>query len=226
MLALNTPSIKIVFDHPDFSIIDKPVGVMMHDAQHGIITLMKQQYPSHQWYLAHRLDTATSGCLLLAKSSKSTATLSDLFAQRQIEKYYLALSDKKPKKKQGLIKGDMSKARGGSMKLMKSTENPAITQFFSHAHIPGTRAFLCKPHSGKTHQIRVALKSLGAAILGDKRYGGSTNERMQLRSIGMRFLYQNEVIEVLHWGEEDTHFHINMLPQDWQQPWHLAWPAI
>ena len=218
--------ISILFEHDDFVITDKPNGVMMHDCEKGIITLMRIQYPQHNWHLIHRLDTATSGCLLLAKHGDSAAALSQLFANRQIEKYYLALSDKKPKKKQGLIKGDMEKARNGSMKLSKTMNNPAITQFFSCAHTQGIRALMCKPHTGKTHQIRVALKSQGAPILGDKRYGGTQACKMYLRSIGMRFRYQNQLIEFIDLGESDELFDTKLLPSEWLHPWDLPWPSL
>ena len=52
----------------------------------------------------------------------------------------------------------MAKSRRGMFKLMRSMENPAITQFFSYALGDGKRLYLLKPHSGKTHQLRVALK--------------------------------------------------------------------
>ena len=115
-------------------------------------------------YSVHRLDKMTSGLLLLAKSPQIAAQLTALFTTHQIQKYYLAISDKKPKKKQGLIKGGMQKSRRGMWKLTKEKNNLAITQFFSYSLGNGKRLFVIKPHSGKTHQIRVALKSIGSAI--------------------------------------------------------------
>jgi tRNA pseudouridine32 synthase/23S rRNA pseudouridine746 synthase len=234
-------TIAIVFEHDDFLIIDKPVGVAMHSSDRqveglatspahrlpsSIIPLMRAQLPEHDWHLVHRLDTATSGCLLLAKHKAAASALSQLFAQRRIDKFYLALSDKKPKKKQGLVKGDMQKARGGDLKLSKTLNNPAITQYFSASHTPGVRAFLCKPHTGKTHQIRVALKSQGAPIIGDSRYGGSQAQRMYLFSYGMRFEYQSQAIEVIHLADENEHLHAQRLPSAWQTPWHMDWPVL
>lgn len=58
----------------------------------------------------------------------------------------------------------MERSRRASWKLINSKENPAVTQFFSTAAQGGNRLFLCKPHTGKTHQIRVALKSVGSGI--------------------------------------------------------------
>ncbi len=121
-------------------------------------------------YLVHRLDRMTSGLLLLATSTTMNSILSGMFRRSEVEKYYLALSVHRPSKKQGAIIGDMKSARDGSWMLAKTTDNPAITQFFSVATPQGLRLFVLKPGTGKTHQLRVALRSLGAPILGDSRY--------------------------------------------------------
>ena len=61
----------------------------------------------------------------------------------------------------------MQKARNGAWKLCQSKENPAITRFESVSCEPNLRLFILKPQTGKTHQLRVAMKSLGSPILGD-----------------------------------------------------------
>jgi tRNA pseudouridine32 synthase / 23S rRNA pseudouridine746 synthase len=136
----------------------------------------------------HRLDKMTSGLLLLARTPQANRALSMSFAERQVSKQYLALSDCKPKKKQGWIKGDMQKGRGGSWLLTRSLENPAISWFDSTPVREGLRLFRIKPQTGKTHQIRVAMKSIGAPILGDARYGGSPAERGYLHAWRLDFV--------------------------------------
>ena len=93
-----------------------------------------------------------------------------MFEAHLVAKYYLALSDKKPRKKQGTIKGDMQKSRRSGWRLLNSVNNPAISRFMSTSAGAGKRLFLLKPETGKTHQLRVALKSIGAAIIGDPIY--------------------------------------------------------
>ncbi|WP_371192823.1 TIGR01621 family pseudouridine synthase [Glaciecola sp. SC05] len=221
-----SPAILTLFEHADFSVINKPAGVEMHDSEQGIISLMRQQYPAHDWYLVHRLDTGTSGCLLLAKHKQAASDLGKLFEHRQIEKYYLAISDKRPKKKQGLVKGDMQKARRGDLKLTKTQDNPAITQYFSTSIAPSLRLFICKPHTGKTHQIRVALKSQGAPILGDCRYGGTPDACMHLYSYALCFEYHTERFEVTYLPDTQTLFDPNSIDQSWLVPWQIPWPKI
>ncbi|MBT1450902.1 TIGR01621 family pseudouridine synthase [Glaciecola sp. XM2] len=218
--------ITTLYEHEDFVVINKPIDVAMHDAQNGIISVYSKQRPQCKWFLVHRLDTQTSGCLILAKSSDSAATIARLFAKRSIEKYYLALSNKTPKKKQGLIRGDMKKARSGSYMLTKTSQNPAITQFFSKSVGNGIRGFICKPHSGKTHQIRVALKSIGASILGDMRYGASPSDRMYLHSYGLCFSYKGESLNIFCLPDIGEYFSEAIWPEQWLKPNALSWPKL
>lgn len=87
----------------------------------------------------------TSGILLLARNATAASELSQGFAKRKVEKFYLAIGSKKPKKKQGLICGDMERSRRSSWKLVNSQENPAITQFFSAAAATGSACFCVSP---------------------------------------------------------------------------------
>jgi len=162
---------SVVHENNEFIVINKQAGINFHseDGEFGVVVAAEKAF-SCKLYSVHRLDKMTSGLLLLAKSSQTAAQLSALFFEHQIQKYYLAISDKKPKKKQGLIKGGMEKSRRSMWKLTKQTNNLAITQFFSYALNNGKRLFVVKPHTGKTHQIRVALKSIGSAICGDPLY--------------------------------------------------------
>ena len=122
---------------------------------------------------------------------------SDLFAAKTMRKTYLALGTDKPSKKQGWIKGDMEKSRRGTWKLMRSMENPAVTKFNSHSLEPGLRLFVLHPHTGKTHQLRVAMKSLGSPILGDTLYGGKPASRMFLHAWKIKFDYQDQTFEIV-----------------------------
>lgn len=229
--------IEILFEHEDFLVINKPINVGMHGPQLSICHIMQAQTGIPKLYLVHRLDTATSGCLLMAKNAASAAILSSLFAAREVQKYYLAISDKKPLKKQGKISGDMSKSRGGSYKLDKTLLNPSITFFISQTlyetplHTLETRntkqaalrLFYLKPITGKTHQLRVVLKSLGAPILGDNRYKGSKSDRMYLHAHVLLFTYQNIEFSIRCWPHEGHLFNQAFCAQV-NNVNDLAWP--
>ena len=102
------------------------------------------------------------------------------------------MAQRKPKKKQGWIIGDMEKSRRGKYKLLRSKKKPAITQFFSYLLSPGLRLFILKPLSGKTHQLRVALVSLGTPISGDTHYGGNATDRAYLHAWHLEFTHMNK----------------------------------
>ncbi|ASP40960.1 RNA pseudouridine synthase [Bacterioplanes sanyensis] len=189
---------------------------MHNEDGEGFIAALSQHWQQPLWPL-HRLDKVTSGILLLGTSADAARRFGHLFEQHQIEKYYLAQSQHKPKKKQGWIKGDMVKARNGSWKLSRSLDNPAVTRFISHYDAEQQRRlFLLQPHTGRTHQLRVAMKSLAAPIDGDQRYGGDVAERTFLHAMAMRFVDRGEEVclfnkpEGNHWGH---------LPPAWQAPW-------
>lgn len=161
----------VIHSEARFIIVNKHPGISVHrdDAKRGLVMQLEQDLGCKLW-LIHRLDRMTSGILVLAKNADVAAELSAAFRNREVEKYYLALSDRKPSRKQGQVTGDMQKGRRGGWLLLRSRENPAVTEFYSQSLRPGIRIFLCHPHTGKTHQIRVALKSLGAPIIGDPLY--------------------------------------------------------
>jgi len=114
-----------------------------------------------------------------------------MLAAKTVEKYYLALSPVKHNKKQGSIIGDMQKGRRGSYLITREKSNPAITRFFAKSIVNhnGLRYwfFVLKPDTGKTHQLRVALKSIGSPVLGDERYGQASADRGYLHAYKMRF---------------------------------------
>ncbi|MFG1491279.1 TIGR01621 family pseudouridine synthase, partial [Oceanospirillum sp. HFRX-1_2] len=162
----------LVEHNEDYVIIAKAPGVDVHrdGDEAGISEKVSVALGLEKLYLVHRLDKVTSGLMVLAKNADSCAQLAALFKARKVSKFYLAVSAKKPKKKQGWIIGDMERSRRGSWKLTSGKTNPAVTQFFSKPLQAGFRAFLLKPSTGKTHQLRVALKSIGAPICGDLLY--------------------------------------------------------
>jgi tRNA pseudouridine32 synthase/23S rRNA pseudouridine746 synthase len=226
---------QLIASLDDFIVVNKSPGVSFHnETGDGLIRQLSLDF-DQQFYPVHRLDKATSGLLLVAKNQTSCRELTRLFEERLIEKYYLAISDKKPSKKQGLIKGDMQRSRNGCWKLSKQTTNPAITQFFSFNVGVKRRLFLLKPHTGKTHQLRVVMKSIGAPILGDTRYGSATlsdnpwgNNRMYLHAYYLDFDFSGErfCFSVLPEGKEFNSTVIEFIQENIAEPSALSWPKI
>lgn len=217
---------KILHDHPSFIIAHKSAGINFHSEEEAGFVVQVSQHLGIPLYPVHRLDKMTSGVVILAKDSQTAAQFGKMFENREIEKYYLAISMRKPKKKMGWIKGDMASARRGDYKLLTTMENPAITQFISCALRTHERFFLIKPHTGKTHQIRVALKSLGSPIAGDERYAQSDEARKEqrgyLHAYTLRFTLNNEAFEFVSPPDEGERFgsaECKAQLEMWNKPW-------
>ena len=222
---------QIIDQTDDLLVINKSQGVSVHKDQNdtGLTMQLKDDLKLDELYLIHRLDKVTSGLLLFAKQAKAAAALSALFRERKVTKYYLAISAKKPRRKQGAIIGDMVKARRGSWKLLLSKENPAITQFFSTSLAPGFRLFIIKPYTGKTHQIRVALKSEGSPILGDQLYAGLESDRVYLHAFSLSFSYDNQQYNYSCLPNEGELFGSDfkrVVSDFFEHPDRLKWPKI
>jgi tRNA pseudouridine32 synthase/23S rRNA pseudouridine746 synthase len=232
-MKLHNEYFSLIAENDYFVVINKHAGINFHteDGEIGVV-VAAEQYLKQKLFSVHRLDKMTSGLLLLAKSSEVANGLSELFQTQQIQKYYLAISDKKPKKSQGLIKGGMEKSRRSMWKLTRNNENLAITQFFSFNLGEGKRLFIVKPKTGKTHQIRVALKSIGSAICGDPIYAtedSSLYDRGYLHAYQIDFQYMQQQYTFTALPEEGQLF----LSASFQSQLafepnclHLKWPKI
>ena len=176
--------IETIYLDEHIRVVHKPANTCFHtdEQMQGVVSLVKESYPAETLYPIHRLDKITSGLMVFARTSEVNEVLSKKLREKQIEKYYLALSKHKPIKKQGAVIGDMKKGRRGSYLLLREKTNPAITHFFVKSFVKDTQRYwfyALKPETGKTHQLRVAMKSLASPVLGDRRYE-NMNDALEL----------------------------------------------
>jgi len=222
-------TIKLLYENNDFAVVAKPAGMNFHsEDEPGLAVQVQKMLNAEQLYPVHRLDKMTSGLVMFAKTLAAAQIFQTMFETRQIEKFYLAVSTRKPKKKQGWIKGDMEPARRGNWKFAATKDNPAVTQFVSVALRTGERGFLVKPHTGKTHQIRVALKSIGAPISGDIRYAHAEEAKKEVRgylhAYALRFTFDGEVYEFISEPDEGKRYLSDTFVSQlgvWSKPWEL-----
>lgn len=221
---------QLLSEQPDFIVINKAPHVHFHsqDGNAGVIAQAEADL-GYKLYPVHRLDTPTSGLLIVARTPHAANVFTQMFTAHLVQKYYLAIALGKPKKKQGWIIGDMAKSRRSMYKLLRTTENPAITQFFCLSLSEGKRAYLLKPLSGKTHQLRVALASIGVPILGDTLYGHVESDRCYLHAyclhfnyLGQQYAFQQLPIDGEEFNDEQFRLSVN---QQWSQPDSLDWPT-
>ena len=131
--------------------------------------------------LVHRLDRYTTGCLAMAKDAQAQASLQAQFKARTVEKRYLALarnSRKLPELGSLLVDEPIARHRVDRMKMtISGAGRPSQTRFKVLARGGGAALVECLLLTGRTHQIRVHLRHLGAPILGDTLYGGASSWR-------------------------------------------------
>ncbi|EAI1356660.1 RluA family pseudouridine synthase, partial [Campylobacter jejuni] len=184
----NPKGVEIVFENEDFAILEKESGILSHpNGRHCKYSLSDEIW--HLWgkeaCVAHRIDKETSGLILIAKNKKAQIDLKSLFEKKLVQKEYLALAHGKIEenfivdKAINLTKNyDDVKTR---MQICKEGKQ-AITEFEILEYFPKINAtlLLCKPLTGRQHQIRVHLHYKNHTILGDPLYGLS---KQQIESI-------------------------------------------
>ncbi|GAM25565.1 hypothetical protein SAMD00019534_087400 [Acytostelium subglobosum LB1] len=206
---LSNPIFDIVYKSPKYIAVNKPFDVCV-DGDDREITLLKHlavKYPEHagQYRLVNRIDYATSGLVLTAVTREAANKAGNLFQSRETLKQYLALVwghmtplyiEGKEGSKQTEITIDQPIADdnndSNSFKMMIGTEaNPGrksqtIIRVLEHGYYnnkPASKVHMI-PHTGRRHQLRVHLMSLGHVIVGDETYGPKDGDcpRMMLHS--------------------------------------------
>lgn len=168
---------SILFEHEDFLVLNKPAGIAVHAGSglaFGLIDALRQQQLDRQLELSHRLDRATSGCLLVGRNLKVNRQLQNLFRDRLIEKHYVALVDGVWPAHCRLVDVPLRKnvAHAGERRVVVDSAGQQARTNFSIRAV-GSEATLMdiQLDTGRTHQIRVHARHAGHCVVGDARYG-------------------------------------------------------
>lgn len=173
-------------------VINKPAGIVVHpnpgnpkgsggESLEDYFDALRFGLPRRP-ALAHRLDRDTTGCLVLGRHPKALRKLHKLFQDGGVEKTYWAICKGAPDKPSGTIASALKKTNdktGWRVEVAADGEDgaqSAVTTYRTLAHKDGLYFIEAKPKTGRTHQIRVHLASIGAPIIGDPQYGDPSPE--------------------------------------------------
>ncbi|MES1172020.1 MAG: RluA family pseudouridine synthase [Bacteroidota bacterium] len=188
------PDVPRRFDvlHEDDSvlIIDKPAGLPMHTSakfwRNTLVAVLRERYPGQHTEICHRIDRETSGVMLIARTPEAGALLKMAFARRQISKRYLALVKGVPPDA-GVIDQPLKLLETPTHLMMglASDGMPAITRYQVVRRFAAHALVAASPETGRQHQIRVHLASIGHPLVGDKLYGAGEEYFMEACDTGI-----------------------------------------
>jgi len=176
--------LDVLYEDQDLIVINKPSGLVVHPGagqpKHTLVNALLFHFPKLSGIggkerpgIVHRLDKDTSGCLVAARTDEAHRSLSTQFAEREVEKIYLALVAGKLRKRAGTIEEKIARHPVHRQRMATSSRHGRVAKTDYRVFSSSDEMSLveCKLHSGRTHQIRVHLQHLGHPVLGDKVYG-------------------------------------------------------
>ncbi len=205
--ATNTP-LKILYNNHGLIIIDKPAGMVVHPGAgfkgETLASALLYQFKNihlvgeeHRPGIVHRLDKDTSGVILVAANSDMYEHLKNAFADRKVKKEYIALVLGAMEKRHGFIDSAIGKSKTDFRKQTVQNpveQKPALTEYQVleelSSGVDKYSLILVKLHTGRTHQIRVHLASIGHPLMGDELYGG---RRVKMANLNRQFLHAKKI---------------------------------
>jgi 23S rRNA pseudouridine1911/1915/1917 synthase len=197
--------VLVIYEDENFIAVDKPAGLLVHKTPNSkeltLVDWLVERYPEIKNVgddpklrpgIVHRLDKDTSGILIVARTQRFFSYFKELFQKHEIKKTYLALVHGELKPRQGIIEKAISLKLGTVCRTIYKgkLEKPAVTEyrllkFFQYNQYNTLSAIADKvlyfslveliPKTGRTHQLRVHLASIGHPVAGDRLYGRQEN---------------------------------------------------
>ena len=197
-MQVPSQNLEIVYEDPWLSVINKPAGMLSVPGKEdavSVYSLMREQYPEADGPLTvHRLDMATSGLMLIAKTKRVHQNLQAQFKNRLVRKRYVALLEGIVPKDKGTVDLTLCLNPLDRPRQMVHTEHgkPAITDYQVLERLDGKRTRIAfYPRTGRTHQLRIhAAHPLGlhCPIIGDELYGEKA-DRLYLHAEYLEFTH-------------------------------------
>lgn len=199
--ATSMPDIPIVYEDEAIVVINKPAGMLSVPGKAcalSVYDLMRMRYPdSNSPFIVHRLDMATSGLLVIAKTKNAHRILQRQFAEHTIRKQYIAVLDGVPDScrwpSAGIISLPLRPDLADRPRQLVDFEHgkEAVTEYKILRTAPEETRIALFPHTGRTHQLRIHCAhpyGLNCPIKGDNLYG-TRSQRLYLHAESMEFIH-------------------------------------
>jgi 23S rRNA pseudouridine1911/1915/1917 synthase len=208
--------LEIVYEDEHLIVINKPAGLVVHPAPGNPDRTLVNALLAHcgdslsgvggvrRPGIVHRLDKDTSGLLVAAKHDAAHAGLSDLFARHDIQRLYRALVWGRPRQNKGRIEGNIGRDPNNRKKMavVQRGGKAAVTHYVQIERFGETASLVeCQLETGRTHQIRVHMASLGHPVLGDPQYSRARRGRVSDLPDNLRHAIDEFKRQALHAAE-------------------------
>ena len=194
----------IVYEDEDILVVNKPANMPVHPSQNhytgtlanGIAYYFAAQGKPFIFRCVNRLDRDTTGLTILCKHQLASGILSNMVSERLIKRTYLAIcTDDGSMPENGTIEAPIARKEGSTIERIVNNEKgeDATTHFKKLLHLPDKQISLIqlRLETGRTHQIRVHMSSIGHPLIGDDLYGGDCTmiNRQALHSYSLKFTH-------------------------------------
>jgi 23S rRNA pseudouridine1911/1915/1917 synthase len=188
-------ALEIVFEDDHLLVVDKPAGMVVHPAAGNLDGTLVNALLHHcagrlsgiggvaRPGIVHRIDKGTSGLLVVAKTDRAHEGLATQFARHSIDRRYLAVVAGVPMPREGVVDAPLARSSANRQKMAiveGSRGKRAVTHYRVVRPLRDSALVECRLETGRTHQVRVHMTSLGHPLLGDPAYGRTRSGHREL----------------------------------------------
>jgi len=203
---------EVLFEDADILVLDKPPGLVVHPAAgnpDGTLVNALLHHGRGQLSgiggvarpgIVHRIDKDTSGLLVVAKTDAAHEGLARQFANHSIERAYFAIVAGHPAPPAGTVRGAIARSSANRKKMALVEDGRgkhAVTHYKTIELLSGSALVECRLETGRTHQVRVHMASIGHPLLGDPVYGRTPS---RLRPVLARLDFKRQALHAAELG--------------------------